>query len=174
VLIGFGFLFVMDVILEPVLLMLGAIAYPGTVKWLTIFSGHYFQFPIYEGVLFGGLMTVWASLRYFKNDRGQTLVERGVENLKVSPRKKTGIRFLALSGVCNLAFLVLYNVPMAMLSLHGGPWPNDVTSRSYLTNELCGPGTTYACASPSIPTPRGHSAHVSPNGELVGPDSDQR
>ena len=59
--------------------------------------------------------------------------------------------------------------PSSPAGLHGGPWPADVQNRSYLTNGVCGPGTSYACASPSVPTPRRNSAHLDPAGELVGP-----
>jgi hypothetical protein len=71
----------------------------------------------------------------------------------------------------NLIFLLGYNLPHQFFAIHSGPWPKDITSRSYLTDGFCGPLTTYACAGPNTPIPRPNSSHVSPEGKLVGPDT---
>ena len=68
---------------------------------------------------------------------------------------------------------VCYNLPMGLVSMHADPWPKDVLKRSYFTNGMCGPGTTYACAGPDVPLARPHSADVSPTGELI-PASEHR
>lgn len=166
----FAFFFVVDIILEPILMFMGFWSYPGIVKELSLFYGNYYQFPLYEALLWGGVWACWSSLRYFRNDKGETVAERGIEELKVGPRAKTGVRFLALAGICNFAFLFVYNIPQQFFALNADPWPEDIAKRSYFTNGLCGEGTEYACAGPHTPMARRDSARVSPDGKLILPE----
>lgn len=151
----------------------GLWTYAGSIKWLTINYGKYYQYPLTEGIFTGLVCTAWACLRYFRDDRGLTFAERGIDKLKGSPKAKTSLQLLALVGVCNVMLYVCYNLPMGLVSMHADPWPKDVLKRSYFTNGMCGPGTTYACAGPDVPLARPHSAHVSPTGELI-PASEHR
>jgi hypothetical protein len=166
---AFGAFMVFDTLLEPLLMASGVWTYPGAIKGLTLYHGNYWQFPIYEAVLFGGCWAAWCCLRYFKNDKGHTVVERGVEELRASPKAKTWLRFFAIAGFLNVT-MVLYSVIWAIFGLYSSPWPEDITKRSYLTNTLCGAGTSYACPGPRIPIPRRESVHVSPDGRLVEPE----
>jgi hypothetical protein len=168
VMVGFAF-FSIFALVEPPILMLGLWSYPGAIEWLTLFHGHYYQYPLNEWVVFATLMTAWTAFRHFRDDKGRTLAERGIDDLRVRGWRRTGIRFLALVGACNAIFLVTYTVPNAIAGLYASPWPKDVTDRSYLTDGLCGPGTDYACSGPGIPIPRPDSAHVGVNGDLVVP-----
>jgi hypothetical protein len=136
---------------------------------LTLFYGHYYQFPIYETLLLSLPMTAVTCLRYFKNDRGQTLVERGLHDVGGSGLKRTAIRFLALVAATNVIFLGLYNIPMQWFAMRTTAPVQDIVDRSYLLNGICGPGTTYACPGKDIPIPRPESAHVDPQGQLVKP-----
>ena len=165
----FGVFVLVDLVLEPGMMLLGLFHYGGSIKWLTLFHGHYYQFPIYEAFWFPFILTVWACLRYYRNDKGQILAEHGIETLRVSRRQRTAIRFLALAGVFNVTFLFLYSGPMAVIHVKADAWPQDIQNRSYFTNELCGPGTSYACPGPGIPIPRPDSAHLTPYGTLVVP-----
>jgi len=161
-----------DIVIETVWMRLGIYTYAGSIEWLTLFSGHYYQFPIYEPIFAGAMFTAFACLRYFQNDKGQTVAERGVDELRTSTRNKTGLRLLATVGIVNLLMLVTYNFPMQWFGTHADPWPEDITSRSYLTNGLCGPETAYACPGPGVPIPRPDSAHLTPSGEFVVPATD--
>jgi hypothetical protein len=165
---AYAFFVFVDLALEPMWIRQGLYAYPGAIRSWSIFPGTYYQFPIYEAIIWPTTWTVWACLRHFRNDKGETFVERGMEKLRPG-RRKTFIRFLALTGFCDLVLLLLYFLPMNIVQLHGDPWPADVQKRSYLTNHLCGPGTTYACGGANLPIPRPDSAHISPEGELVVP-----
>ena len=52
------------------------------------------------------------SLLYFRNDRGQTLVERGVETIKVGKAGSIALRFAAMAAMCAVIYMVTYNVPV--------------------------------------------------------------
>jgi hypothetical protein len=163
-----GTIVIFDFIFEGMFFArLGFFVYPSAISWLTLFHGHYYQFPIYEAVFAGTLFGSFACIRYFKNDRGQSVAERGLERVRVSPPKKTWLRFFALSGLCNVCFIVFFNIPMNFFALHASAWPQDIMKRSYLTNGFCGPTTSYACPGPAIPIPRPDSAHIGPDGGLV-------
>ena len=165
---------VIDMLIEPPFMMLGFYAYPGAIKELTLFHGHYFQFPIYEAILFGGVTWGgWAALRFFKNDKGQTLMERGIDQVRATGGQKNWIRFFAVLGAMHSVFLLGYNIPMQLFGMHSDPWPEDILNRSYLTNGVCGPGTEYACSGDGVPVPRPDSAHLSPGGKLIVPAGTQ-
>jgi hypothetical protein len=134
---------------------------------LTLFSGHFYQFPVYETFVFSFPMTAFTCLRYFRNDRGETFVERGLHEVRGSESKRTAIRFLALFGATNVLLLGLYNIPINYFGLHVGSPAKDVVNRSYLMDGICGPGTTYACPGKDIPIPRRGTFHVDPQGHLV-------
>jgi branched-subunit amino acid ABC-type transport system permease component len=171
VLLFFVLFLLIDAIWEPVFMgVFGAWSYPGAPQtwWLTMLPGHYFQFPWYEAVLWGGTWAGFAMLRYFRNDKGETLAERGAGNLRVkSEKSRTAIRLAALIGFINLWSIAAIYVPYGIVAFHQKPWIQDITSRSYLVDGLCGPGTSYACPSPEVPIPRGKSARVGPDGQLV-------
>ena len=163
----FVFFVVFDVLIELVWMRTGLYVYGGAMG-PTLFRGHYYQFPLIETLLFSTLLTSIACLRYFRDDKGLTFAERGADKLKMSSRRKAGVRLLALVGVCNLIFMVGVVIPYALASLHAQPWPKDIQERSYFLNGLCGPGTSYHCSDPNVPIPRGErSLHVNPAGKLV-------
>ena len=166
----FGVLAAIDVFVEPLWLMLGLYSYVGPIRSLTIFYGHYYQFPLYEAVIWPLAWTLMACLRYFRDDQGRTVVERGVDKLRVVGWKKTGVRFLAYAGVFNVILLFFYNGPMAVIGIMGDTWPKDVAERSYFHQQLCGPGTDYACPTLGTPLPHHNSASITPEGDLVIPD----
>jgi hypothetical protein len=161
------FFWVWDFILETIFMRSGIYVLGGSIDWLTLFHGHFYQMPIYEPIMEGSWWAAFACIRYFRNDKGQTMAERGVDRLGVGAKKQTVIRFVALAGICNVGFLV-YNLPGAFIGMYGSPWPKDITSRSYfMSDKICGEGSTYACSGPGIPIPRRESSHVSPDGTLV-------
>lgn len=161
-----------DIAMEYTLLRMGWYAYPGpgAVKWFTLFSGHHYQFPLMEAVLLPALITTWAALRFFRNDKGESIVERGLDQVRVSPRRKTMLRYLAICGFCNLAYLLVYNVPWAFFSVYAPSKPvADIQNRSYFVSGICGPtsGTDYACPTSHLPMPVRGSGHVDPDGTFV-------
>ena len=166
-LVAWAFLAGMDLLWEPLFMRLGFFSYGSSIRWLTLNHGHYYQFPVYESLLFGACWATWATLRYFRDDKGRTMVERGADDLRTSPKRQTLTRYLALTGAFNAIYLAVYCIPFQIFPLHADAWPADIQNRSYLTNGLCGPNTSYACPGQQVPIPRPDSARVGPTGDLV-------
>jgi hypothetical protein len=164
----YGVFVAVDLVLELIFLRFGLYSFPGAISWLTVFHGHYYQFPVYEAFFFPLAWTLWACLRHFRDDKGQTFAERGLDEVRTTPRRRTGLRLLALAGACN-AILLMYSALVALAGIYASPWPEDVLRRSYLTHGLCGPDTRYACPGPGIPISRPDSAHLTPEGTMEVP-----
>jgi len=170
-----GCFMVLDLVAEVfVWLPMGMYSFVGAPRGITLFHGNYWQFPIVEMVFMPAFWTACACLRYFRSDRGETVAERGIDDVRVSGKSRTGLRFLALSGFLNLAFLLIYSLPMAITGLYADEYPKDVTSRSYFLNGLCGPGTPYACPGPNVPIARRGSVRLGHDGSIVEPSTKER
>jgi hypothetical protein len=97
-------------------------------------------------------MFAWVCLRYFKDDKGMTLAERGVDRLRVSARQALVLRWLALTGALALTGLI-YNLGIQYQALHSGAWPKGMPS--YLTQNCPGYQTDPAsCGGPGRAIPR--------------------
>lgn len=172
ILVAIGTAAVIDFVFEVAWLRQGLYSYGGHINEVTLFPSHRYAFPIYEAVLWGITWGTYASLRYFRNDKGEMVAERGLSEVKASPRRKQWLRFLALLGAVNLGMLVLYNLPYQATGLWADSIPRDVTKRSYMTSGVCGIGTDRACIPSSrLPyTTKESQAHFTPTGEIVAPD----
>lgn len=160
---------VVTMALELLALRLGLWSYQGAQPGWTFFHGAYYQFPIYEALLFGILGTVWACIRYFRNDKGQTIAERGIDTVSGPPWRKNVLRVLAMGGLLNVVFLAFWQLPMAHIATQQAAWPNQIVDRPWLTNRVCGPHTGYACPGPDIPLSRPGSIHIGPDGQTIVP-----
>lgn len=159
-----------DLLIEVPYVILGTYTYPGALKGWTLFYGHYYQFPLYEPVVMGAFWSGCASIRYFRNDKGQSFVESGLERVTVGSKGKAWLRTLSLTAALTIVLHGLYTVPFTLIQgLHSGAWPEDIVSRSYFTNGLCGPGTHYACPGPEVPNVRRGGVAVDPDGNLYVP-----
>jgi hypothetical protein len=169
--VTFVFMFLFDVILEGFVLMpLGAYTYAGAPDWISINDSHYYKYTLVEGMGFGAVWTCWAALLYFKDDKGNTLVERGIERTKASAPQKAVLRFLAIGAFVTVTMIACVNIPFFWQASHMSTYPADVQKRSYLTDGMCGEGTHLACFGQSVPIPQGEkSARVAPDGSLYVP-----
>lgn len=164
----FGAMAILGLVAEALIMMpLGVYTYAGGPAALN--GTHYFKYPVAEMFLFAGLVTSVAVLRYFTNDRSETIAERGVDQLRVTGGARTLVRFLAITAAVNLGMFLTYNLPASWFGTHSSTWPQDIQDRSYLTSHLCGPGTDRACPGPMVPLPRPHSAYFDPAGNPVRP-----
>ena len=64
------------------MLPIGFYTYPGAIRAVSFNAGTYYQWPIYEGLMWGGVQAALCCLRFFTDDRGRTIVERGLDNVR--------------------------------------------------------------------------------------------
>jgi hypothetical protein len=149
-----GGLTIVDTLIEIALLRMDLYAYPGGIREITLFAGQTHQLPLSESFLFGGLgVGCLAMLMHFRDDRGQTLVERGIDRVRFGERGRQGVRFLAIFGAVHVGFFALYMVPNQWLSTHSDPYPKGYPS--YLENGMCQYGPNHdKCPGPGVPIPR--------------------
>lgn len=165
---------ILDFALEAgFMLPFGLYTYPGAIRSVSVFAGTYHQWPIYEGLMWGGVMTALACLRFFTDDRGRTIVERGLDQVRGGFAKQQFVRFLAIFAFTSSAFFFLYNVPAQWFALHSDPWPADHLKRSYFNGGICGDGTDVPCPDPILPIPTKHSGYIDTDGTLILPDGAQ-
>jgi hypothetical protein len=145
---------VFDLILEMFITRTQLFSYSSTVPSLTLFAGTKYQFPLYETVSWCLTYLGLACIHHFRDDKGRTLVERGVDSLKVTGRAKTFCRWLAIMGACQLVMLVTYNIPYVYWGLHSGPTPRALQQDLWRSGGVCGPKAAFSCATPGHPLPR--------------------
>lgn len=156
--IGIFAAMIVDMVLESLLIRFSGIyAYPGSIRALSLWGGHWYQFPIYEALLFGGWVGCTSVLLYFKDDKGRTWVERGVEKInlcKNSNVRQTIVRFLAILGFCQVIEIIIYVLPMPLITANADPFPDDTPAFFMQGAGMCGPGTGLSCARPELPIMR--------------------
>jgi Spirocyclase AveC-like len=171
ILVTYAGAIVLDFVMEAgFMLPFGLYTYPGSIQSVTVFAGTYHQWPIYEGLMWGGVMTALSCLRFFTDDRGRTVVERGLDQVRGGFALQQFVRFLAIFGAVSACFFVFYNLPAQWFAMHSDPWPADHQKRSYFNGGICGDGTDTPCPDPVIPLPTKHSGFIDINGKLVLPE----
>jgi predicted secreted protein len=168
--IVFAFWTVVDGVLEPTLFMRLSEnwAYPGAVRWLTLFAGSRYQFPIYEAVFSGVMLTGVAALRYFVDDKGRTIVDRGIDEIRASAGQKTMLRIFATTGCVVTIIFGGFFLPFQWFGAHADSWPKDMPS--YFLNGICGEGTPYPCPESDVPIFRpGSTPPILPPAAGTGP-----
>ena len=137
-----------DLVFEGLVFMpLGAWEYPG--GHIALFASSFHKYPLNEAVTTGMLFTAFASIKYFVDDRGQTIAERGGERLVTTARREWTLRALAMTGLVSLVMLLCYNLPNFFVGLHSTNWPRAIKQRSYLTY-TCGPAAGQPCPPTAI------------------------
>ena len=149
-----------DAIIEIYFIRTGAGAYPGVIHSLSLWGGTPYQWPLYEGFIMGWTLMTFAALRYYRDDKGNSFAERGVEKLAISKKAKTSVRLLSIIGITHTIYLVLYFLPWNLFAMHidtHTPMP------SYMRHEICGTGTEYACPSKYVPLQTKTSIPIAPD-----------
>lgn len=154
-----GIVVVADLLLESVFLRTQVMCWPGAPASVTLWSGHFYRFPLPESLLVISLMFGITAVRYFKDDRGRSFVEKGVDNLRVPRHTKALISLCAVIGFLHFWVIVGYNLPLQIVSVKADTFP---PMPSYLRSLVCGTGTDYACPSGAVPVPGRGSLHITP------------
>lgn len=174
ILATYAMAFVFDFVMEAlVMLPIGFYTYPGSIRAVSFNAGTYYQWPIYEGLMWGGVQAALCCLRFFTDDRGRTVVERGLDRVRGGFVRQQLVRFLAIFAGVSACFFFLYNVPAQWIGMHSDPWPEDHMKRSYLTGGICGDGTDTPCPDPVLPIPTKRSGFINTDGQLVLPEGAQ-
>lgn len=145
---------IIDSLIEISLIRTGVYAYPAGIEGFTLFFGETYQFPLNEGLFFGGFgVGATAILMFFRNDKGETFVEQGLQQSRYSPAAKQWIKFSALFGYVHLTFFLFYFIPMNWFTLHADRFPEGYPS--YMENGMCVYGMEEnQCPGPGIFMPR--------------------
>lgn len=145
--VGLGACMLLDLLLEAIWVRTQLYAYSGTVHAWSLWGGETYQFPVYEAIFWGAAWASTGILFYFRDDRGRTRVDRGLDRVK-SLRWHAPLRILAYGGFFNLVF-VIYTAIMWYISFSMDATPADYPS--WLRAGMCGEGTAYACPGPQVP-----------------------
>jgi hypothetical protein len=143
-----------DTVLESALLRTGVYAYAGSIRAITLFAGKTYQFPMSEGLCYGGLVIgSTLVLLLYRDEQGQTWVERGLEQLRVGSIARQWIKFLALFGYIHLSMFIVFTIPMQWLATHSDSFPQGYPS--YMINDMCVYGPNHnECPGPGVMMPR--------------------
>jgi hypothetical protein len=143
-----------DLVFEGLVFMpLGSWEYPGG-HW-ALFPTTFHKYPLNEALTTGMLFTSFASIKYFTDDRGLTLAERGSDALRCGAPRAWGLRALAMTGLVSLSMVLCYGLPNTLVGLHSTQRPRSIQSRSYLaytcSGSLRGAESRCSCCSSSGP-----------------------
>ena len=76
----FAVMVVGDIVVELIMTRTGLISYSSTIPALTLFAGTDHQFPLYEPLSWPGTFIILSCLHFFRDDRGRSWPERGIDN----------------------------------------------------------------------------------------------
>jgi hypothetical protein len=116
-----------DFAIEYVCVRIGWYAMPGAWQAFSLNAGTRYQISGIEVLLVGFQTTWWVAFRYFKDDKGYTFAERGIDSLQLSPAPKFWVRYLAVTGALGLIGLI-YTIPIQWQAQHTDVWPAGIPS----------------------------------------------
>jgi len=158
-LVGVVALGLLDMVLENTFIYAQLFAYPGVINALTFNAGTIYQFPGYEALIVGVFCSIVGMIRLNRDDRGHSVIERGVDELHVGTKAKTTLRILAFLGLSNFMFVVL-GLLYIWIGCYIDPMPHYP---SYLTNDLCGTAVSPPCPGPGVPIHMSNTPHRTAN-----------
>jgi Spirocyclase AveC-like len=143
--VTFALIVGLDIILEGVAMMrLGWWAETGRSL---LNAGHSYQLPWRNTFAAAAMWLALTALCHYRNDRGQTIVERGVDRYAGAPAKAVCLRFLAIFTAVQMILVTCYHLPVGLDVARDGAvhWPSASQSKSYLNDHICGYGTPRRC-----------------------------
>jgi hypothetical protein len=105
---------------EPFISFVGVSVWSRALPAVTLWSGAWYQFPLYQLLGAGLTSGPLSALRFFRDERDETLVERG--SWRLPDRLRPWARFLAVVGGVNTVMLC-YAALHVLFSLAGGQPP---------------------------------------------------
>jgi hypothetical protein len=151
--------FGLDLSLEGPMFLLHLWGLPGAPSEFALF-GSTSRFPWAEIIPVTLVFTGFACLRFFRNDKGEALTERGLAG--ASPRQRAAVSVLATIAVCN-SFLLGLGVIQIAAGFFADPYPDYPI---HMVNDLCDTpgveGTRYG------PCPGSPGFHAPGRGSLPG------
>ena len=120
--------------------------------------------------MWGGVQAALCCLRFFTDDRGRTIVERGLDHVRGGVVEQQFIRFLAIFAAVSACFFFFYNVPAQWIGMHSDPWPEDHHEALVLQRRHLRRRNRHALPDPDLPMPTKHSGYINTDGELVLPE----
>lgn len=156
----FGIFAAVDFAFENLLIRLGYMAYPGVPHSLSLWAGDVHQFPLYEPLLMATWWSGMAGVMYFRDERGRSFAERGVDRLRAPGWVRGTASLLALTGFLHAWTLGAYFLPFNLMAVKADTAP---ALPSHLRKGICGTGTRYACPSEFVPVPSRDSLAIPPD-----------
>jgi hypothetical protein len=133
-----------------------------------LFGDTFHRMPLMEVVHGGMFFAVPGILKYFVNDNGETIAERGSQTIPGTRRLAT-MRAVAVIGAIHVGFLVTYHLPVMAYAVNSSEFPDDVKNRSYFLGNACGESLDIACPGPHTPVLRPGTGHFDWHGNYVPP-----
>lgn len=82
--------------------------FPSVPEKFSLFAGELYQFPLYQSVFAAVFASMVTWLRDSRDPSGRSAVERGVDDLDVSPLRRRAMSFLAVTGFCTVSALAYF------------------------------------------------------------------
>lgn len=111
--------------------------FPGAISWMTVGSGHAWQYPVYDALLAPFLFCGIAALRYFRDDKGRSFVEQGVDSLRGPAWVRKLASLLAITGAFQCLLIFGYLVPYQQFAERVDTDPH---MKTYMCADTCGVG----------------------------------
>lgn len=105
---------------ELVFMRLGHWVYPTTVPGFTLWEGQY-AWPWFNPFLYGltWLALIWLRETAMNDDRGLSVIERGIDRLPVAGWQQTAMRFLSIFSFSSVVYILTYFLPFNLIMMHG-------------------------------------------------------
>lgn len=110
--------FVMDMMLEVMLVRTGMYIYSQTIPFGTLFAGTTFQFPLIWESTFVCFVMIPAGVLVYRDDTGRTVAEKLAQRLRWLPNRPTLASFLVMFGILNVAYFS-YGAAFALIRVSG-------------------------------------------------------